>query len=126
MPVLRSATRKASTEAIAKPLKKVVAKSQDTKTVQDATKKRKPAKTKNVNVSVKKALDVENVGGDTSVAPVIPPPGPAPPPPLPAVLSFSFDDAKAHLFTADPRFEDIFSKLDCRPFEHLETMDPFR
>lgn len=45
---------------------------------------------------------------------------------LPAVLSFSLDDAKEHLINADPRFEDVFAKLKCRPFEHLERLDPFR
>jgi DNA-3-methyladenine glycosylase II len=45
---------------------------------------------------------------------------------LPAVLSFSFEDAKQHLIDADPRFKGVFSKLPCRPFEHLEKVDPFR
>ncbi|THH07981.1 hypothetical protein EW145_g3020 [Phellinidium pouzarii] len=48
------------------------------------------------------------------------------PAPLPAVLTFSFADAKQHLIDADPRFEDLFSKMKCRPFEHLESVDPFR
>ena len=45
---------------------------------------------------------------------------------LPAVLSFSFDEAKDHLTRVDPRFEDLFGKLKCRPFQHLERVDPFR
>ena len=45
---------------------------------------------------------------------------------LPAVLSFSFETAKQHLIAADARFEGVFSKLPCRPFEELETVDPFR
>ncbi len=45
---------------------------------------------------------------------------------LPTVLSFSLEDAKKHLITADPRFEDIFDRLECRPFEQLEHVDPFR
>lgn len=49
-----------------------------------------------------------------------------PPALLPAKLSFSFEDAKKQLIDADPRFEDIFLKLPCRPFEHLEQVDPFR
>ncbi|TDL24272.1 DNA glycosylase [Rickenella mellea] len=44
---------------------------------------------------------------------------------LPAVLSFSFEDAKKHLIKVDSRFEDLFSKLKCRPYEHLERVDPF-
>ena len=45
---------------------------------------------------------------------------------LPAVLSFSFDVAKNHLIDADSRFKGIFEKLPCRPFEHLDRVDPFR
>ncbi|KIJ39939.1 hypothetical protein M422DRAFT_32539 [Sphaerobolus stellatus SS14] len=55
---------------------------------------------------------------------------PIPPPPsndlLPAVLPFSFESAKQHLIDVDVRFKDIFNRLPCRPFEHLETVDPFR
>jgi DNA-3-methyladenine glycosylase II len=61
---------------------------------------------------------------------------PPPPPPLqnefkentlvPAVLTFSFEDAKAHLIRADHRFEDVFTKLRCKPFEFLEQVHPFR
>ncbi|EPQ57693.1 hypothetical protein GLOTRDRAFT_38343 [Gloeophyllum trabeum ATCC 11539] len=45
---------------------------------------------------------------------------------VPAVLTFSFEDAKKHLISVDPRFEDIFERLKCKPFEHLERVDPFR
>jgi DNA-3-methyladenine glycosylase II len=45
---------------------------------------------------------------------------------LPAKLSFSFHEAKTHLISADPRFEDVFNKMKCRPYEHLERIDPFR
>ncbi|KZT26847.1 DNA glycosylase [Neolentinus lepideus HHB14362 ss-1] len=45
---------------------------------------------------------------------------------VPAVLTFSFEDAKEHLIGVDPRFESIFDKLKCKPFEHLERVDPFR
>ena len=45
---------------------------------------------------------------------------------LPAKLSFSFHEARNHLIKADPRFEDVFNKMKCRPFEHLEQVDPFR
>ena len=45
---------------------------------------------------------------------------------VPAVLTFSFEDAKRHLVAADPRFEDVFGRLKCKPFEHLERVDPFR
>ena len=45
---------------------------------------------------------------------------------VPAVLTFSFEDAKAHLISADPRFGDIFNRVSCKPFEELERVDPFR
>ncbi|QRV94235.1 HhH-GPD superfamily base excision DNA repair protein [Ceratobasidium sp. AG-Ba] len=45
---------------------------------------------------------------------------------IPAVLSFSFDEAKSHLIKTDTRFGTIFAELPCRPFEHLEAIDPFQ
>ena len=45
---------------------------------------------------------------------------------LPAVLSFSFEEAKQHLISVDPRFEDVFRRVSCSPFERLETVDPVR
>ncbi|KAH9935612.1 DNA glycosylase [Fomitopsis serialis] len=45
---------------------------------------------------------------------------------VPAVLTFSFEEAKQHLIGVDGRFEDVFKRLKCRPFEHLESVDPFR
>ncbi|GLB37107.1 putative DNA glycosylase [Lyophyllum shimeji] len=45
---------------------------------------------------------------------------------VPAVLTFSFDDAKKHLIGVDRRFEDVFGKMPCKPFEHLERVHPFR
>ena len=45
---------------------------------------------------------------------------------VPAKLSFSFEHARMHLIRADPRFEDVFERMKCKPFEHLEQFDPFR
>jgi DNA-3-methyladenine glycosylase II len=45
---------------------------------------------------------------------------------IPAQLSFSFEDAKAHLIAADNRFKELFANVKCRPFEILEPLDPFR
>ena len=45
---------------------------------------------------------------------------------VPAILTFSFEDAKQHLINVDHRFEDLFTKMACRPFQHLETVHPFR
>ncbi|CAE6470663.1 unnamed protein product [Rhizoctonia solani] len=44
----------------------------------------------------------------------------------PATLTFSFNQAKSHLINADARFEIIFEKLKCRPFEQVEPVDPFQ
>ncbi|KAJ3532123.1 hypothetical protein NMY22_g7873 [Coprinellus aureogranulatus] len=46
--------------------------------------------------------------------------------PVPAVLTFDFEEGKKHLISIDPRFEDLFEKMPCRPFEHLEQVHPFR
>ena len=45
---------------------------------------------------------------------------------LPAVLTFSFEDAKQHLIGVDHRFEDLFNRMECKPFQHLEQVHPFR
>ena len=45
---------------------------------------------------------------------------------VPAVLTFSFEEARKHLIGVDPRFEDVFRKCKCKPFEELERVDPFR
>ncbi|KAL0072365.1 hypothetical protein AAF712_000128 [Marasmius tenuissimus] len=44
---------------------------------------------------------------------------------VPAQLSFSFEEAKAHLINADARFEDLFERLPCKPYEELEMVHPF-
>jgi DNA-3-methyladenine glycosylase II len=45
---------------------------------------------------------------------------------VPAMLSFNFEEAKRHLIDVDHRFEDLFSKMQCKPFQHLEQVHPFR
>ena len=45
---------------------------------------------------------------------------------LPAVLAFDFQEAKRHLIQADHRFEDLFRRMTCKPFEQLEQVHPFR
>ncbi|RPD59779.1 DNA glycosylase [Lentinus tigrinus ALCF2SS1-6] len=45
---------------------------------------------------------------------------------VPAVLTFSFEEAKQHLISVDPRFEDVFRRVKCKPYEHLERVDPFQ
>ena len=64
--------------------------------------------------------------GDNLIPRIIPPPPSTPPVLVPAKLTFDFEEAKRHLIAADPRFEELFARLKCRPFEHLEQVDPFR
>lgn len=45
---------------------------------------------------------------------------------VPAVLTFDFEEAKRHLTQVDQRFEELFTKMKCKPFEHLEQVHPFR
>ncbi|KAG6337089.1 hypothetical protein ID866_2000 [Astraeus odoratus] len=42
------------------------------------------------------------------------------------VLSFSFEEAKAHLVRVDSRFAELFRRLKCKPFQHLDQVHPFR
>jgi len=52
---------------------------------------------------------------------------PGPPPALvPAELSFSFEEAKQHLVTADTRFQDVFATAVCTPYQKLDRVEPFR
>ncbi|KXN90617.1 DNA-3-methyladenine glycosylase 1 [Leucoagaricus sp. SymC.cos] len=46
--------------------------------------------------------------------------------PVPAKLTFSLEEAKRHLIGVDHRFEDIFDKMVCKPYENLEQFHPFR
>jgi DNA-3-methyladenine glycosylase II len=41
-------------------------------------------------------------------------------------LTFDFQEAKRHLIQADHRFEDLFQRMKCKPFEQLERVHPFR
>lgn len=45
---------------------------------------------------------------------------------IPAVLTFDYEEAKKHLKGVDHRFEDLFAKMKCKPFERLEQVHPFR
>ncbi len=45
---------------------------------------------------------------------------------LPGTLSFDFQTAKSQIISHDARFERVFDKLKCKPFENLEAVDPFR
>lgn len=105
MPVTRSASRQSTAKTL----------TQSAKTSSSEAKTKTPRKPK--KQQEKPVTDVPTGAGPVE------PPGPEL---LPAVLTFSLDEAKQHLIQADPRFEDLFSRLKCRPWEHLERVDPFR
>lgn len=46
--------------------------------------------------------------------------------PVPSTLSFDFEEAKEHLIRVDSRFQDLFARMPCRPFEELDEVHPFR
>jgi DNA-3-methyladenine glycosylase II len=45
---------------------------------------------------------------------------------IPGKLGFDFNEAKRHLIRVDARFATLFERLNCKPFENLEAVDPFR
>ncbi|KAL1751405.1 DNA glycosylase [Schizophyllum commune] len=64
---------------------------------------------------------------DTQLLPPPPTiPGSEPEKILPAILTFDYAEAKRHLISVDSRFEELFKRLPCKPYEHLETVHPFR
>ncbi|PPQ67302.1 hypothetical protein CVT25_005886 [Psilocybe cyanescens] len=86
-------------------------------------------KAKSTDATQKSELPIESESNglpvvDTQVLPVLPVvPGPGIQPEesfVPAVLSFDFEEAKRHLIQVDQRFEELFVKMQCKPFEHLE------
>lgn len=116
MPVTRSASRQSTVKTL----------TQSAKTSSSETKTKTPRKPKK-----QQAKPVTDVPASLPAVPLVHTvttgAGPVEPPELlPAVLTFSLDEAKQHLIRADPRFEDLFSRLKCRPWEHLERVDPFR
>ncbi|OAX44126.1 DNA glycosylase [Rhizopogon vinicolor AM-OR11-026] len=132
MPVTRSATRSALSTPVRGSNKTTAAasavKSGKRKAADELTASKKAPRTKkSSNPSDETAVATPL----TSVAFIPPPPSPLQNTPeketlVPAVLTFSFEEAKAHLIRADHRFEDVFAKLRCKPFEFLEQVHPFR
>ncbi|OJA09180.1 hypothetical protein AZE42_00677 [Rhizopogon vesiculosus] len=129
MPVTRSATRSALSTPVRGGNKTTVAsavKSGKRKAADELTASKKAPRTKKSS----------NPSDETAVATPLTSVAFIPPPPLqntpeketliPAVSTFSFEEAKAHLIRADHRFEDLFAKLRCKPFEFLEQVHPFR
>ncbi|WVW84083.1 hypothetical protein I302_106112 [Kwoniella bestiolae CBS 10118] len=82
----------------------------------DAKTSAPPSKRQKLNKSsVHKATKNVNTAGSSGQTQLLPP-----------TLSFSLPDAIAHLSRVDPRFSLFFTHLPCRPFVHLEAIDPFR
>ncbi|TFY73663.1 hypothetical protein EWM64_g10350 [Hericium alpestre] len=127
MPTTRSATR-AQTQATQPSAEVPIAAPKNAKAGQ--TTKRKAANA-SADVSGKKKrvatskTDVLEPAQATR-RPTVPPPDSFIPVLLPAKLTFSLEEAKAHLSRADKRFEDVFTRLPCKPFEKLERVEPFR
>ena len=117
MPVTRSASRSASRSAAPK-------------TLQVATDNaRKTSKRSRSNLKNGRAKEVEQDSPAALIQPSTPVDNEESAVPLalvPAVLSFSFEEAKQHLIAVDARFADIFDKMQCRPFQQLERVHPFR
>ncbi|KZT10642.1 DNA glycosylase [Laetiporus sulphureus 93-53] len=89
--------------------------------------KRKSSSTKGAQTPRKKAKSEDAVIASGTIAALTPIPAAGDEQALvPAVLTFSFEHAKEHLIRVDRRFEDVFQRLKCKPFEHLERVDPFR
>ncbi|KAG2750324.1 DNA glycosylase [Suillus brevipes Sb2] len=134
MPVTRSATRSVASTPVGGSYNTTTALSPS---VVGKPSKRKaaeeiPTAKKTPRAKKTKSSDESAVAPLTSDAFIPPPPPPLPQNEskekalVPAVLTFSFEEAKAHLIRADHRFEDIFTKLKCKPFEFLEQAHPFR
>ncbi|KAI1794193.1 DNA glycosylase [Ganoderma leucocontextum] len=133
MRTTRSATRKATAMATGQTMVAVedsetvavVAKTNGKRKTSSATKEPVQKRTKS---SSTKPSDEGKKAPPASVPtiPIVPIPTADGEELVPAVLTFSFEDAKRHLISADPRFDDIFNRVSCKPFEQLERVDPFR
>ncbi|KAJ2916759.1 hypothetical protein MD484_g3630, partial [Candolleomyces efflorescens] len=125
MPATRSSSR-LQAQVVSPPTEEAKPKKATLKRKADAvagkdSKKAKPSKGK----APEAASDLPSSGGESSGIPNQSAANEEDTP-VPAVLSFDFEQAKNHLITVDSRFQDLFSKMPCRPFEHLEQVHPFR
>ena len=128
MPVTRSASRQKATENARPYHEKASAGSateSKSKPVKKAPRGRKKQQATGVDATSTAPSLPETAVVTKTIVPVVGVQS-APPELLPAILTFSLDEAKQHLITADPRFEDLFDRLKCRPWEQLERVDPFR
>ena len=132
MRVTRSATRKAATvdaNGTAVEESVVVVSKTNGKRAANADSKQSAKRTRTAKTTSTTVEDEEQKTAHVPRAPTIPiTPIPAADGEelVPAVLTFSFESAKDHLISVDPRFEEMFKRVSCRPFEHLERVDPFR
>ncbi|KAL1942070.1 hypothetical protein VTO73DRAFT_6600 [Trametes versicolor] len=115
-------TTAAQTKAVASSRKR---KSADA-TTEPAQKKPRATKTKTAKAAAPTASDAKTSLAAPNTAVPTPIPNAEGEELVPAVLTFSFEEARRHLVRVDPRFEDVFRRVKCRPFEHLERVDPFR
>lgn len=120
MPITRSSTRSASGVAASVKIASPPPVAQKRKLSQAKDSKKRPKTTFSPATATGQASDE---GFSTAVSTTDPNQSPQL---VPAVLTFSFEEAKKHLISVDPRFEDLFSKMKCKPFEQLEQVHPFR
>lgn len=122
MPATRSETRAANNS---KPLSADV----DPQLKTQARKRKASTAAKAPSKKPRSDVAVDASSANPKVAESLPVSSPAAGAPLavvPAALSFSFEDAKEHLIEADERFQDVFERNQCKPFEVLDRVEPFR
>ncbi|KAH7914124.1 DNA glycosylase [Hygrophoropsis aurantiaca] len=129
MPLTRSSTRSAATAAPATNVNKV----QESPSTEAVTRNKRKSPTTPQKTPKQKKVKVENVpavAATSNASPSLPavPVSDADSETVfvPAVLNFSFEEAKRHLISVDGRFEDIFNRLRCKPYQSLEQVHPFR
>ena len=136
MPTTRSSTRSVATSSGSgtqnvTPIKAGDAAMNNAVDAKSSSRKRKAesALVKNAAAKVSKKLSATATEESLVQAPPVPSPGPAEEEDttfVPAVLTFDLEEAKNHLIQVDHRFEDLFTKMRCKPFQNLEQVHPFR
>ncbi|KAI6169298.1 DNA glycosylase [Pisolithus thermaeus] len=118
MPQTRSATRSNTLSSAA---------SEKTSKTPSSKRKTVPLRgDEDVTPSAKRLKKQSHTDRSVALAPPLPLDGYSDQPMIDAVLTFSFEDAKAHLIGVDSRFAELFERLKCKPFEHLDQVHPFR
>ncbi|KAI6113237.1 DNA glycosylase [Pisolithus croceorrhizus] len=118
MPQTRSATRSNTLSSAA---------SEKTSKTPSSKRKTVPLRgDEDVTPSAKRLKKQSHTDRSVALAPPLPLDGYSDQPMIDAVLTFSLEDAKAHLIGVDSRFAELFERLKCKPFEHLDQVHPFR